>query len=195
MCFDIWRVVKATVRLVPLTYILADDAKKFRLYCAYAWGVPLVVVTVTAVIHYLPDEKLPDTVLSPGFGVVSCWFKGDYEVLSYFYATVILLSLLNLILFGHTLVMLFQARAMSITCCSRETRTLTAFNRSNLNPFWQRFTLLCLMAVFWVTEILSWKIEPPEICHRRLDNTLDITYDRMFTVLYYLAVTYDKPLL
>ncbi|XP_042878374.1 probable G-protein coupled receptor Mth-like 1 isoform X1 [Penaeus japonicus] len=163
MCFDIWRVIKATVRLVPLTGILANDAKKFRLYCAYAWGVPLVVVTVTAVIHYLPDEKLPDTVLSPGFGVVSCWFKGDYELLVYFYGLVGLLFLLNLILLGHTLVMLFQAGGAFITCCSRETRTLTAFNRSHLDAFWQRFSLFCLMALCWVTEILSWKIPPLEI--------------------------------
>ncbi|XP_063607694.1 probable G-protein coupled receptor Mth-like 2 [Penaeus indicus] len=163
MCFDVWRVIKATVELVPLRGILANDAKKFKLYCAYAWGVPLAVTLVTIVMHFLPDEKVSDAVLRPGFGVESCWFSGDYELLSYFYGLIGLLFLLNLILLGHTLAMLFQAGGAFTQCCSRNTNSLTAFNRSHLDAFWQRFSLFCLMALCWVTEILSWKIYPLEM--------------------------------
>ncbi|XP_037779945.1 G-protein coupled receptor Mth-like isoform X3 [Penaeus monodon] len=163
MCFDIWRVIKATVKLVPLRGILANDAKKFRLYCAYAWGVPLVVTLATLLLHFLPDEKVADGVLRPGFGRESCWFSGDYELLSYFYGLVGLLFLLNMILLGHTLAMLFQAGGAFTRCCSRNTSSLTAFNRSHVDAFWQRFSLFCLMAICWVTEILSWKIYPLEI--------------------------------
>ncbi|XP_047476924.1 probable G-protein coupled receptor Mth-like 3 isoform X1 [Penaeus chinensis] len=163
MCFDVWRVIKATVKLVPLRGILANDAKKFKLYCAYAWGVPLVVTLVTIAMHFLPDEKVSDALLRPGFGLESCWFSGDYELLSYFYGLVGLLFLLNMILLGHTLAMLFQAGGVFTHCCSRKTSSLTAFNRSHLDAFWQRFSLFCLMALCWVTEILSWKIYPQEM--------------------------------
>ncbi|XP_037779952.1 probable G-protein coupled receptor Mth-like 3 [Penaeus monodon] len=163
MCFDVWRVIKATVKLVPLRGILANDAKKFRLYCAYAWGVPLVVTLATLLLHFLPDEKVADGVLRPGFGRESCWFSGDYEHLSYFYGLVGLLFLLNMIFLGHTLAMLFQAGGAFTRCCFRNTSSLTAFNRNHLDAFWQRFSLFCLMAICWVTEILSWKIYPLEI--------------------------------
>ncbi|XP_063607692.1 probable G-protein coupled receptor Mth-like 4 [Penaeus indicus] len=163
MCFDVWRVIKATVELVPLRGILANDAKKFKLYCAYAWGVPLAVTLVTTVMHFLPDEKVSDAVLRPGFGLESCWFSGDFELLSYFYGLVGLLFLLNLIFLGHTLAMLFQAGVAFTQCCSRNTSSLTAFNRNHIDASWQRFSLFCLMALCWVTEILSWKIYPLEM--------------------------------
>lgn len=163
MCFDIWRVIKATVKLIPLRGILANDAKKFKVYCAYAFGVPLAVTLVTIILHFLPDEKVADGVLRPGFGEVACWFKGDYELLGFFYGPVGVLFLMNLFFLGHTLGMLFKAGGAFTHCCSRQTSSLTAFNRNHLDAFWQRFSLFCLMALCWVTEILSWKIHPLEM--------------------------------
>lgn len=64
------------MKLIPLRGILANDAKKFKVYCAYAFGVPLAVTLVTIILHFLPDEKVADGVLRPGFGEVACWFKG-----------------------------------------------------------------------------------------------------------------------
>ncbi|ROT82886.1 putative G-protein coupled receptor Mth2-like [Penaeus vannamei] len=59
--------------------------------------------------------------------------------------------------------MLFKAGGAFTHCCSRQTSSLTAFNRNHLDAFWQRFSLFCLMALCWVTEILSWKIHPLEM--------------------------------
>nr|XP_045589984.1 G-protein coupled receptor Mth2-like [Procambarus clarkii] len=68
---------------------------------------------------------------------------------------------MNLLLLGHTVFMLYQAGS-AFQCCARQFN-ITAFNRHHLEIFWQRFTLFLLMALCWTTEILSWKIPPPEL--------------------------------
>ncbi|XP_063607695.1 probable G-protein coupled receptor Mth-like 3 [Penaeus indicus] len=159
MCFDIWRVIRATVNLVPLTGILSNDSNKFKAYSAYAWGGPFVVTSVSALLFFLPERFVVAGVIRPDFGVVNCFLHGDLERLVYFYGLVGALFLVNLLLLGHTIYMLFRAGA-ALDCCSK-TESPRAFNRVHLDAYWQRFSLFTLMAVCWVTELLSWKI-PPE---------------------------------
>lgn len=161
MCFDIWRVIRATVSCIPLTGILANDAKKFKLYLVYAWGGPSIMTFVTVVLHNLPDQPVFSNLLRPGFGKISCWFPDGLERLTYFYGIVALLFLLNMVLLGHTVLMLYQA-GTAFQCFVRQV-SFTAFNRHHLEMFWHRFLLFVLMALCWVTEILSWKIPPREL--------------------------------
>ncbi|XP_042230406.1 G-protein coupled receptor Mth2-like isoform X2 [Homarus americanus] len=161
ICFDIWRVIRATVQCIPLTGILASDAKKFKLYCVYAWGGPLAITIVSIVLDNLPDEPHFKGLIRPGFGLVSCWFSGDIELFTYFYGIVALLFLMNVLLLGHTVILLYQAGS-AFQCFAKQV-TVSAFNRHHLEAFWQRFTLFILMALCWVTEVLSWKIPPKEL--------------------------------
>ncbi|XP_047476636.1 probable G-protein coupled receptor Mth-like 3 [Penaeus chinensis] len=158
MCFDIWRVIRATVNLVPLTGILSNDSKKFKAYSAYAWGVPFVVTSVSALLFFLPERFVAAGVIRPDFGVNICFLHGDLEILVHFYGLVGALFFVNLLLLGHTIYMLFRAGA-AFDCCSK-TESPRAFNRVHLDAYWQRFSLFTLMAVCWVTEVLSWKIPP-----------------------------------
>ncbi|XP_042878364.1 probable G-protein coupled receptor Mth-like 3 [Penaeus japonicus] len=154
MCFDIWRVVKATVSLVPLNDILASDDKKFKVYCAFAFGLPLAVVSATTALQLLPEDLLPaESFFRPKIGVTSCWFHGHSERLLYFYGPVGLFSVMSLAFLGHTIVMLLQTGSIC-RCCSKNT-PITAFNRNHLQSFWQRFSLFCLSVLCWVTEFLS----------------------------------------
>ncbi|XP_042878408.1 uncharacterized protein LOC122257268 isoform X2 [Penaeus japonicus] len=73
MCFDIWRVIRATVNLVPLTGILSDDSKKYKVYSVYAWGGPFVVTSISALLHFLPDRFVAVGVVRPDFGVNNCF--------------------------------------------------------------------------------------------------------------------------
>ncbi|XP_050738722.1 probable G-protein coupled receptor Mth-like 3 isoform X2 [Eriocheir sinensis] len=146
MCFDIWRVIRATARGIPLIGILSNDAKKFKLYCLYGWGSPLVITIVTAIMHFLPDELAKD-ITRPGFGKLTCWLPGDLEHLIYCYAYVGALFILDLLFIGHTMFMLYQA-GNAFMCFAR---------------FWQRFGVFILMVSCWTAEILSWKIHPQEI--------------------------------
>lgn len=158
MCFDIWRIIRGTVSVIPLSSIQANDEKKFKIYSAYAWSGPLVFTLVAIILHYLPENS-DQSFLRPGFGVISCWFSGDLERLAFFYGVISILFLGNILLLGHTIVMLHQAGA-AFLCC-RKSVGISNCNRGHLEAFWQRFCLFTLMALCWVTEILSWKI-PPE---------------------------------
>lgn len=160
MCFDIWRVIRATARGIPLIGILSSDAKKFKLYCLYGWGSPLVITIVTAIMHFLPDELAKD-ITRPGFGTLTCWLPGDWEHLIYCYAYVATLFILDLLFIGHTMFTLYQAGS-AFTCFARQV-TVTAFNRKHLEAFWQRFFVFASMVLCWTAEILSWKIHPQEI--------------------------------
>ncbi|XP_050738268.1 probable G-protein coupled receptor Mth-like 1 isoform X2 [Eriocheir sinensis] len=160
MCFDIWRVIRATAKGIPLIGILSSDAKKFKLYCLYGWGSPLVITIVTAIMHFLPDELAKD-ITRPGFGTLTCWLPGDLEHLIYCYAYVAALFILDLLFIGHTMFILYQA-GNAFTCFARQA-TVTAFNRKHLEAFWQRFFVFTSMVLCWTAEILAWKIHPQEI--------------------------------
>lgn len=160
MCFDIWRVIRATARVIPLSGILSNDAKKFRLYCLYGWGVPLLVAVVAAIMHTLPEEHAKN-IIRPGFGIETCWLLGDMELLIYCYAYVGALFILDLAFLGHTMFMLRQAGGGRMCC--RQQDSVTAFNRNQLEAFWQRFALFILMVLTWTTEIISWKVPPQEV--------------------------------
>ncbi|XP_027206853.2 probable G-protein coupled receptor Mth-like 2 [Penaeus vannamei] len=162
MCFDIWRVVKATVSLVPLSDILASDAKKFRIYCALAFGLPLAIVAVTVVLQVLPASLLHEnSFFRPNLGVGTCWFPGYSGRLLYFFGPIGVFSVASLAFLGHTLAMLLQTGSVC-TCCSKKA-PVTAFNRNHLEAFWQRFSLFCVSVLCWVTEFLSFLIQAPEI--------------------------------
>ncbi|KAK3872659.1 hypothetical protein Pcinc_022271 [Petrolisthes cinctipes] len=159
MCFDIWRVIRATVKMIPLSGILKNDKRKFCFYSLYSWGVPGIISIITVALHASPLEP---SVTTPGFGEISCWFRGDIELLAYFYGFVSFLFAANLVLLLHTMWMLHQAGG-SLQCCVKQHLLDTSFNRHHVQAFWQRFSLFLVMALCWITEVLSWKIPPEEI--------------------------------
>ncbi|XP_063889084.1 probable G-protein coupled receptor Mth-like 4 isoform X2 [Scylla paramamosain] len=160
MCFDIWRVIRQTTRGIPLIGILSNGTKKFRLYCLFGWGVPLVVTAVASIIYLLPEEHTKNLTV-PRFGRDICWLTGEMELLVYCYSFVGALFILDLILIGHTMVMLFQA-GNAFMYFSKQVSG-NAFNRKYIEAFWQRFSLFVLMVLCWTTDLLSWKIPPKEI--------------------------------
>ncbi|KAK7024284.1 hypothetical protein SK128_025584 [Halocaridina rubra] len=161
MCYDIWRVIRATVNIIPLTGILANDSKRFKFYSLYAWGWPFVVSLITILLHYVPQAQ-EMTRLTPGFGVVNCWFHGDLERFLLFYGPIAVLFVGNIVLLCHTTAMLYQAGA-AFLFIKRKMVPFSSCNRGHLDAFWHRFSLFMLMALCWITEILSWKIKPEEI--------------------------------
>ena len=52
---------------------------RLRFYAAYAWGGPLIVAGLAAILDHLPQS--PDqTYLRPRFGEKHCWFYGKLLV-------------------------------------------------------------------------------------------------------------------
>ncbi|XP_064110939.1 uncharacterized protein LOC135218505 isoform X2 [Macrobrachium nipponense] len=163
MCFDIHQYVRATLKLIPRSTIQGRRGLRFKCYSAYAWGIPFLITLATTILHYFPDY--PDhIILRPGFGVKSCWFYGDIERLTFFYVWVGVLFIGNIFLLAHTAYMLHKT-GVTLSCGRKksifEDGENHVSNRRNVERFWQSFNLFALMALCWVTEILSWKI-PPE---------------------------------
>lgn len=48
---------------------------RLRIYKIYAWGVPLIITSIAAILDNLP-KSLHESVLRPRFGEKKCWFAG-----------------------------------------------------------------------------------------------------------------------
>lgn len=85
----------------PTSLERGQEACRLRVYMVYAWGGPLVVAGVAALLDHLPPGAAPG-LLRPRFAVQRCWFYGDMEILVYFFGPVGVLLLVNLALFIST---------------------------------------------------------------------------------------------
>lgn len=54
-----------------------QEACRLRVYELYAWGGPLTIAAVAAILDNLPDGSHPNF-LKPRFGQQRCWFYGKY---------------------------------------------------------------------------------------------------------------------
>ena len=54
------------------------DMKRFLCYSLYAWGIPFVIVGISAFIHFLPDHVVHESISRPRYGQSSCWLAGSY---------------------------------------------------------------------------------------------------------------------
>ncbi|XP_066948926.1 probable G-protein coupled receptor Mth-like 1 [Macrobrachium rosenbergii] len=160
MCFDIWRVIRSTVKCIPLTGILEKDMQKFFLYAAYAFGCPLAIALVTLIMQSLPPESSAGMIV-PGFGKESCWFADELAQFLYFYLAIATLNTLSLCMLGHVIYLLCQAEP-GMACCLRKSKAPRAFNRKHLSLFRQRLSIFAMMAICWFTEVLSLKIPPKD---------------------------------
>ncbi|KAI5695253.1 hypothetical protein M8J75_013327 [Diaphorina citri] len=92
MCFNIWWTFRD---IRPTSLDKTQETFRLRMYELYAWGVPLLITGVGALMDHLPNEYKPD-IMKPKFGENRCWFYGDAEMSPYFYLPIGIL-LLNLI--------------------------------------------------------------------------------------------------
>lgn len=67
--------------LRPANLDKGQEACRLRLYQLYAWGVPLVIATLAAVLDRIPPDQYM-SLIRPKFGEHRCWFYGKYTQLS-----------------------------------------------------------------------------------------------------------------
>ena len=72
----------------PTSMEKSQESLRLRIYEVYAWGMPIVITTVAAVLDNLPESPT-DAFLRPRFGENKCWFYGEF-----------LISFINLISFS-----------------------------------------------------------------------------------------------
>lgn len=148
MCFNIWWTFRD---FRPTSLEKGQELFRLRIYRIYAWGVPLIIAGIAAILDHIPEGP-NDKFLRPRFGDLRCWFYGDMEILTYFFGPIGILLCINLLLFAST--------ARQLTC--------GLWKRDDVKSTTERAALgrVCLklvivMGVTWVTDIISWLVGGP----------------------------------
>lgn len=157
MCIDIslaFRRVRASVGST------VSNSRRFIWYSLYAWGVPVIITSITAAMELAPN--VPSVKIRPGFGCHNCGFNPETSaILIYFYGPMIAVLLLNLILFILTIVRIVQIQSETAILNSKGgIKKSSAFNSDK-----QRLVLFSklflLMGLTWSMEIVSWAVGGP----------------------------------
>ncbi|XP_066588958.1 probable G-protein coupled receptor Mth-like 1 [Prorops nasuta] len=149
MCFNIWWTFRD---LRPASLEKGQETLRLRVYACYAWGGPLLVAGLAALLDHLPAQP-QYTFLRPRFAEKQCWFYGDMEILAYFYGPVGVLLAINLLFFAAT--------ARELTCglwkgeFVKSTTERAALGRVCMK-------LVVVMGITWVADVISWAAGGPQ---------------------------------
>ncbi|CAO1351306.1 unnamed protein product [Diamesa tonsa] len=148
MCFNIWWTFRD---FRPTSLEKGQEIYRLRIYEVYAWGVPILITTIAAVLDNLPENS-SETFLRPRFGENKCWFYGDMEILTYFFGPIGILLCVN--------VLLFLSTARQLTCGLwkiddvKSTAERVALGRVCMK-------LVIVMGVTWIADVVSWAVGGP----------------------------------
>ncbi|KAB7506200.1 putative G-protein coupled receptor Mth-like 1 [Armadillidium nasatum] len=107
MCFDIWWTLK---RMSPVPESGESWRRRFALYSVYAWGCPIVICFVTALMEFLPQISQKNNLILPQFGVRGCWFQDVKSTWIYFHGFTLSLYVLNIFFFFHVAAILIKGQ-------------------------------------------------------------------------------------
>ncbi|RVE50886.1 hypothetical protein evm_004453 [Chilo suppressalis] len=151
MCFDIWRTFSG---YRGGSNNKRREVRRFLLYGAYAWGVPLVLASCTIGMQF---ADLPPGVVKPGIGSRRCWFEDWLGELVYFFIPVLVLVVCNVVLFTVT--------SYRIRSIHQETAILKGSESARsdkLKRDKQRYglylKLFVVMGVNWSVELISFAV-------------------------------------
>ncbi|XP_069669202.1 probable G-protein coupled receptor Mth-like 1 isoform X2 [Periplaneta americana] len=148
MCFNIWWTFRD---LRPASLDKSQETFRLRLYQLYAWGGPLLIAGVAAILDNLPEESY-SSFLRPRFGQQRCWFYGDVEIFPYFYGPVGVLLLINMLLFAAT------ARELT---CGLWKREVVKSNTERATLGRVCLKLVVVMGLTWMADVISWAVGGP----------------------------------
>lgn len=133
----------------------STERKKFALYSLYAWGCPLLLITISLIFDH--TELIPPN-FRPQIGVTRCFIiENKYVEFFYMYLPLLLLVFANMFFFVIT--------AVRIIKIQRETsmvRRGDSKRHSKLDNDRDRFglylRLFIVMGVTWSLEVISWAV-------------------------------------
>lgn len=68
-----------------------QELVRLRIYEVYAWGMPIIITAVAAILDNLPESST-ETFLRPRFGENKCWFYGEFNFSSFDFLEVLKFS-------------------------------------------------------------------------------------------------------
>lgn len=126
----------------PTSMEKGHEKVRLRIYKFYAWGVPLIITGIAAILDNLP-KSLHEAVLRPRFGEKKCWFAGKYHSID----TVLHVYLV----YSVFLRSLIRSLHVSFVCFAfQSTQVRNYFHRIWLHLFdWISLFTLLLVQVIW----------------------------------------------
>ncbi|KAL7031918.1 hypothetical protein ACKWTF_007172 [Chironomus riparius] len=145
MCFNIWWTFRD---FRPTSMEKSQESLRLRIYEVYAWGMPIIITTVAAVLDNLPESPT-EAFLRPRFGENKCWFYGDMEIFAYFFGPIGILLCINILLFLST--------ARQLTCgLWKQQDVKSTTERAALGRVCMK--LVIVMGVTWIIDVISWAV-------------------------------------
>ncbi|XP_053686623.1 G-protein coupled receptor Mth2-like [Sabethes cyaneus] len=150
MSFDIYWTFR------EIRAVLTNSRKKFALYSLYAWGCPVLIVTLALVMDY--TELVPAN-FRPQVGVKRCLLQEDkYVEFLYLYLPMLLLVFAN--------VMFFVVTAIRIISIQQEVSTVMRGDSGRHSKLYNDRDRFCLylrlfimMGITWSLEVISWVVD------------------------------------
>ncbi|XP_076627680.1 putative G-protein coupled receptor Mth-like 1 [Colletes latitarsis] len=158
MCIEMWSLVRSHVDRE--TYKRMKPRTLFFWYSLWCWC-PSVILTLVSMFMDL-DPMIPGTYVKSNFDKESCWFKPDVKSMSFFYVSVGLLLLGDVILFILTFVKLTNyQKDLDLRLLARNEESDRRDRR-----FLRRLTrlafvslIICfLFAINWTMDLISWLV-------------------------------------
>ncbi|XP_068236929.1 uncharacterized protein [Palaemon carinicauda] len=171
MCFEIWRKIRSLKSYRPC------KSYPNKYYMMYGWGIPFLISVFTLLMQIHATEDVRG-MIKPAMGLPKCWFQVDIALLIYFYGPISVLFLFNSAFLVLTYINYKEMlRNYEETANDLKELGAGAIKKQRIKPscipwrqvtdhvhdFNQKLKIFILVATCWVTEILSWKIPPPEL--------------------------------
>ncbi|XP_071446816.1 G-protein coupled receptor Mth2-like [Hetaerina americana] len=128
------------------------ERKKFMMYAAYSWGIPLVILAISLYTEFGP---VPDYILKPEFRE-TCWFNSDSSRIAYFIAPVGVIIACNIVLFVLTALKIYRLKRETRVLKKGDSRRHQQDGDDNNQRFKLYLKLFIVMGVNWALEIISW---------------------------------------
>ena len=151
--------------------------RPFLFYSVYGWGVPLSIVVVGQILQHV--DNLSDHVVTPGFGIYSCWFNGKFSILrthigsasiisklqfnsaedqpsiiAYLYGPMLAMLLTNIVMFIWTAISFCRTSILLANVTSVTHSTQRYFN--NNGSLWDYTIYLCIVEWWFPLMICYW---------------------------------------
>uniref|UniRef100_A0A182MPY5 G-protein coupled receptors family 2 profile 2 domain-containing protein n=1 Tax=Anopheles culicifacies TaxID=139723 RepID=A0A182MPY5_9DIPT len=147
----------------------SSERRKFLYYSLYAWGAPLLIVGLVAL---LDNTEFIHASMRPQIGMERCFVSAERLIgFLYMYLPMLLLVSANVAFFAVTAIRIFRMEQATATALSGESRRHTKYEKDR-NRYSLYLRLFIIMGVTWTVEIITflvgestWLIYLVDICN------------------------------
>ncbi|XP_025995097.1 G-protein coupled receptor Mth2 [Solenopsis invicta] len=150
ICFDIWWTFRG---LRSYRTNIKQRKKKFVIYSIYAWGIPLIINIICAIMDYV--DGIPENWIRPQICTKKFWFGENMAKMIYFYTPMGATIISNICFFiATTVTIIYQNIRTAHQLRDSESKR----HNENKQRFKMYLKLFIVMGISWTMEIIAWLI-------------------------------------